>query len=292
MDRTEIVRQFFAHLITSYVGIKNPDHALRAALQSVRREDFLGPGPWKISTPAGYVPTPSDDPTFLYQDVAVALDAERHINNGQPTVHALCLMAVNAAAGESVIHIGAGTGYYTAVLASIVGPGGKVAGYEIDPDFARQAACNLRSMSNVIIHAESGADGSSLPQCDIIYVNAAATGPIEAWLDALNPGGRLLFPLTPADVNGKPGLGAMLLLTQVSPDLFQARFICSASFVPCIGARDQETAAKLTAAFKRGDHKQVRSLRRNSPINETCWVAGNGWWLSTDAPATPEQSSL
>lgn len=288
MDRAEIFRYFFAHLITSYVGIKNPDHALRAALQSIRREDFLGPGPWKISTPAGYVPTPSDDPAFLYQDVAIALDAERHVNNGQPTVQALCLGAVNPAEGESVVHIGAGTGYYTAVLASMVGPRGKVSGYEIDPDFARQAARNLRSMSNVTIHAESGADGSNFPQCEIIYVNAAATGPLDAWLDALNPGGRLLFPLTPADVDGKPGVGAMLLLTRVSPDQFKARFICPAAFIPCIGARDQETAARLTAAFKRGDHKHVRSLRRKSPADNTCWFAGDGWWLSTDAPATPE----
>jgi protein-L-isoaspartate(D-aspartate) O-methyltransferase len=288
LDRAETFRQFFAHLITSYVGIKDPDHALRAALQSIRREDFLGPGPWKISTPAGYILTPSDDPAFIYQDVAVALDAERHVNNGQPTVQALCLVAVNPAQGESVVHIGAGTGYYTAVLARLVGPRGKVAGYEIDQNFARLAASNLRSMSNVIVHAESGAAGSSLPPCDIIYVNAAATGPLDAWMDALKPGGRILFPLTPADVDGKPGLGAMLLLTRVSPDQFKARFICPASFVPCLGARDQETAARLTAAFKRGNHKQVRSLRRKAPADDTCWFAGNGWWLSTDAPATPE----
>jgi protein-L-isoaspartate(D-aspartate) O-methyltransferase len=27
--------------------------------------------------------------------------------------------------------------------------------------------------------------------------------------------------------------------------------------------------------------KNVRSLRRDSSPDETCWCAGGGWWLST-----------
>ena len=52
-------------------------------------------------------------------------------------------------------------------------------------------------------------------------------------------------------------------------------------FVPCFGARDEETAQKLSAAFKRGDSNNVRTLRRNSKPDDSCWCAGNGWWLST-----------
>jgi protein-L-isoaspartate(D-aspartate) O-methyltransferase len=77
------------------------------------------------------------------------------------------------------------------------------------------------------------------------------------------------------------GAGAMLLVTRASRDDFHARFVCPAMFIPCVAARDEVSAAKLSAAFKHGDYRKVRSLRRNSPPNETSWCAGNGWWLST-----------
>ena len=63
--------------------------------------------------------TPSNDPAFLYQDILIAIAPERHINNGEPSLHALCLTALNITEGETIIHIGAGTGYYTAILAEL-----------------------------------------------------------------------------------------------------------------------------------------------------------------------------
>jgi protein-L-isoaspartate(D-aspartate) O-methyltransferase len=105
---------------------------------------------------------------------------------------------------------------------------------------------------------------------------------LDIWLDALRVGGRLLFPLTSADGSGEmPSVGAMLLIKRAAVDRYEARFICGAAFIPCVGTHDDQTAAKLSAAFKRGDSRNVKSLRRNSPPDETCWCAGNGWWLST-----------
>ncbi len=111
--------------------------------------------------------------------------------------------------------------------------------------------------------------------------------PLGVWLDALRPKGKLLFPLTPDGPGGSPGLGAMLLITRIAPDRFDARFIMPVIFIPCLGARDEETAKKLALAFKRGDMGKVLSLRRNEPVDSTCWVAGEGWWLST-APSSSE----
>ena len=54
-------------------------------------------------------------------------------------------------------------------------------------------------------------------------------------------------------------------------------------FIPCVGARDDETAQKLTEAFKRDDFQKVQSLHRGTPPDETCWCAGNGWWLAKAA---------
>ena len=281
LDRLQAHRQFFADVITSSAGISRADRRLASAFASVPRENFLGPGPWKIFTASGPVETPSDDPAFLYQDVVVSIAPDRGINNGQPLLHAISIAALNPVHGETVLHIGAGTGYYTAILSTLVGPNGSVIAYEIEEDLAARAARNLAHYINTTVHHRSATQGS-LPDCDAIYVSAGATAPLDIWLDALHPNGRLLFPLTPGDSpGGMPGAGAMLLLTRNSPDDFHARFISPAMFIPCVGARDEATSADLAAAFKHGDYRNVRSLHRNSTPDETSWLAGNGWWLST-----------
>ena len=275
MERLEAHRSFFARLITASVGVPAGGGRLAEAFAATPRERFVGPGPWRVLTAAGYIETPSDDPAFLYQDVTVAVEAEGQINNGQPTLHALCLMALNVKEGETAVHVGAGTGYYTAVLARLTGPAGAVFGYEIEERLAGRAASNLADLPNVTVHRRSGSEGP-LPECDVLYVSAGATAPLDVWLDALRPGGRLLFPLTPAQ-----GAGSLLLVTQTAEGRFSARFLGRVMFIPCVGARDEETARKLTQAFQRDDLKNVQSLHRGTPPDETSWCVGNGWWLST-----------
>ncbi|HXB20225.1 MAG TPA: hypothetical protein VNV88_02530 [Candidatus Solibacter sp.] len=278
-DRLQAHRTFFANLLTASIG--QPKGRLTEAFASTPREHFVGPGPWSIFTASGYIETPSDDPAFLYQNVTVALIKEKRINNGEPILHAASLAALNVKEGETIVHIGAGAGYYTALLARLTGPTGTVVAYEIEPELARRATTNLADLPNATVHDQSGAE-RPLPGCDVIYVNAGATAPLDTWLDALRPGGRLLFPLTPAEgPGGIPGAGAMLLVTHVSPSHFDARFLYPVMFISCVGARDDETAKKLSEAFKRGDMKNVQSLRRNTPPDESCWCSGNGWWLST-----------
>lgn len=184
-----------------------------------------------------------------------------------------------------MVHVGAGTGYYTALLARLTGPTGSVFAYEIEQDLAESAARNLRHLPHVAVQQRSGSEGI-LPECDAIYVNAGATDPLDNWLDALRTNGRLLFPLTPSDgPGGMPGAGGMLLITRATADSFRARFVCAAMFIPCFGARDNDTASKLSDAFRRGDLSKVRSLRRNVPTDETLWCSGKHWWLSTAAIA-------
>ena len=277
MERLEAHRSFFARLITASVGIPGGNGRLAEAFAATPRERFVGPGSWRVFTAGGYIETPSDDPAFLYQDVTVAVEAEGQINNGQPTLHALCLMALNVKEGETAVHVGAGTGYYTAVLARLVGSSGTVFGYEIEERLAERATVNLADLSNTTIHHRSGSEGA-LPECDVLYVSAGATAPMDVWLDALRSGGRLLFPLTPAQ-----GAGGLLLVTRTAEGRFPARFVGRALFIPCSGARDDETARKLTEAFKRDDLRNVQSLQRGTPPDETSWCAGSGWWLSTAA---------
>ena len=280
MNRLEAHRHFYAELVTTSAGAAKNER-LKDAFASTPRERFVGAGPWKVFAGGNYVETPTDDPAFVYQDVVVALAPERRINNGQPILHAISLAALSVKHGEKVLHVGAGTGYYTALLARLTGETGTVVAYEVEHDLAQSAIRNLSDISNVTVQGRSGSE-APLPACDAIYVNAGATAPLDVWLDALQLNGRLLFPLTPADgPGGMPGLGGMILVTRTGTDHFDARFVCAAMFVPCFGARDEETAQKLSAAFKRGDSNNVRTLRRNSKPDDTCWCAGNGWWLST-----------
>jgi protein-L-isoaspartate(D-aspartate) O-methyltransferase len=284
MTSLETFRQFYARYIVANCGVPDVQDRLTAAFAAVAREDFVGTGPWSVPTASGYIKTPSADPAFLYQDILVALCGEGTINpktgegpvhNGQPTLHALCLAHANPHDGESVVHIGAGTGYYTAILAALVGSSGRVVAYEIDGTLAARATSNLSHLSNVTVLAASGTEGS-LPDTNVIYVSAGATAPLDVWLNALKPGGRLVFPLTPAE-----GLGGMLLVTRhESSDRFSAKFISPAVFIPCRGGRDQKTAEKLTKAFQGGGTERVTSLCRNTPADETCWFEGDRWWLS------------
>src|SRR5204862_5547149 len=85
---------------------------------------------------------------------------------------------------------------------------GRVHAYEIDTGLAAQASKNLKDVAQVDVRPRSGA-ADDLPRADAIYVCAAVTQLCKAWLDALRPGGRVLFPLAPDGT-----LGGMLLLTR------------------------------------------------------------------------------
>lgn len=275
-SRIDAFRDFYSRLIVATAGVKTDAERLTSAFRAVAREQFLPPGPWSVFTPNGYIQAPSNDPAILYQDVVVSLGASSgQINNGQPSLHAACLAALGPIAGETGLHVGAGSGYYTAILAHLVGAEGKIEAYEIDPDLAGRAAHNLAGYSQVNVHCRSGAI-EPLPNCNFIYVNAGATHPADPWLDAMAPGGRLIFPLTPGE-----GLGGMLLLTRGENDRFAARFLSSVMFIPCTGLRDDSLAAALSVAFRTHAIWTARSFRRNEKPDETCCFAAKTWWLST-----------
>src|SRR4051812_43343672 len=99
--------------------------AVGEAFAAVPRGCFFGPGPWSIvpfNRPDQPFTTPDDAPHWLYHDVIVAIDPARSLNNGQPSFWAHNLEHLHLGRGERVLQVGAGTGYYSAVLAEIVGP--------------------------------------------------------------------------------------------------------------------------------------------------------------------------
>ena len=273
-DRAQKLRRFFASLVA---GDRSP--SIERAFANVRRETFAGPGPWSILTFSGtdYVQTPDDDPAFLYQDVLIALDPARHLNIGLPSGHAIWLNAIDVRPGERVIQIGAGTGYYTAILAHLVGAEGCVDAYEIDEALAARASENLKDLPQVKVHARTGLAGE-LPKADVIYVCAGTAQPYQAWLDAMDAGARLLFPMQPDS-----GAGGMLLIRRPEGGTnWPAQFISRARFICCDGPQDALASRRLAEAFA-ANWSDVRSFRSGEASDDSCWFAGKGWWLSTEA---------
>lgn len=266
-------RVFYANFVVKSAG--SSDERLIAAFSATERERFVGPGPWPIFVNPGYISTPSNDPVFLYQDVLVGLAPERGINNGQPSLHARCLAACSIGVGETAVHIGAGTGYYAAILAAMVGSSGRVTAYEIEHDLAERARTNLQHLENVVVVGTSASEGA-LPNTDLIYVSAGATHPLPAWLDALNIGGRLIFPLTPNE-----GFGVMLLVTREGSRAYAASVVMPVAFIPCIGARDDAASKAISASLRTRSMMTTKSLRRDTSPDDTACCVGDGWWLSS-----------
>ena len=99
--------------------------------------------------PGGYQITPNDDAIYLYQDVPVAIMSEKGLNNGQPSFLTSLMSLGELQDGVSAVHIGTGTGYYTAVMSNLAGQNGRVVGIEFEPELASRARANLAQFSNI-----------------------------------------------------------------------------------------------------------------------------------------------
>jgi protein-L-isoaspartate(D-aspartate) O-methyltransferase len=288
MDRQRelgIIRAAYAKQILAAACIVD-NARLEAAFGATRREDFLGAGPWFVLRAfRDYVTTPEPDPVYLYTNDIVGIVPERRLNNGQPSLHAHLINQASPALGEHVVHIGTGTGYYTAILAHLVGPSGRVTGIEYDSELAARARANLAPHPNVEILA---GDGALIPfdEADVIYVNAGCTRPPEAWLDRLADGGRLILPMTSDQGFGAKtpermaSAGAIFRIQRRGPD-YLAYWISPVAIFPCAGNRDAASERALSEAFAKGGLNRITRLYRHQEIpEERCWLRGPEWCLA------------
>ncbi len=279
----QIIRRAYAKQIVHAAGASDP--RLEEALATLRREDFLSPGPWQIGRPlAGHQIMPVDDPLYLYQDVPVPIIPERRLNNGQPSFLTFLISSGELQAGEHAVHIGIGTGYYTAVIGHLVGPTGHVTGVEIEPGLATIARSNLADFSHIEVIE---GDGSLVPfkPADAIYVNAGVSRPADTWLDALKPNGRLILPLAAhfTTDDGHPMTRGALFIIKRQGETYEARALSSTLIYPCMGLRAEtsEEALAVALAKPKGDMAKVRRLYRTDDFPEKdCWLRASGWSLA------------
>lgn len=289
-DELRVVRRAYAiQVMAADRPVDDPE--VEAAFAAVPREDFLGPGPWQVFRiwRNAYVTTPSADPVHLYTNDVVAISPSRRLNNGQPSWHARLLAEARPREGDHVVHVGAGTGYYSALMARLAGAhlpgGGRVTAIEIEPDLAPRARAGLAAYGRVDVVEGDGTTVDFGP-ADVVYVNAGVTRPADLWLDRLREGGRLILPLA-ADAGTRAGAltdparhGAVFLVTRQGSD-FRARWISPVAVYPCAGLRDAASEAALAEALARPGRERVARLVRSEAVAaERCWLRAPGWCLA------------
>jgi protein-L-isoaspartate(D-aspartate) O-methyltransferase len=304
------VRRRFAEHVCAVAQTEWPE--LVRAFATVPRERFVGPGPWTmLAGPLQREVTPDADPRRLCRNVLVALDEAKGLNNGQPSFWAALIDRLRPQPGERVIHVGAGGGYYTAILAELVGWSGWVTAIEYEPDLAAAAARALADRPNVEVLA-GDAHGLVEGPADVIVASCGFDAVPVRWVRALADGGRLMLPLTAASSLPGIGAGAVLLATcrdaptdpmatmrraaqpPGSPDrsILDAEFVSGTMIYHDKGRRSAGAGQRLAQAFAASPGgawslPTVATMRLGSPPDETCWLAGDGWWLSTSAEAAP-----
>jgi protein-L-isoaspartate(D-aspartate) O-methyltransferase len=247
--RIEELRKAYAARVCDAAAVTLP--GLVDAFAAVPRERFLGPGPWLVvDRPAerdgdgGYRRTPDASPEHVYQDALVAIDPKRQLNNGHPSSHAMWIDAAAPTPGDSVLHVGCGTGYYSAIFAELVGGVGQVLAVEVDAALAERARACLAPWPQVCVEAGDGSkpDGPH----DVIYVNAGATHARPEWLASLADDGRLVLPLTvhPSKKSAAHGLGVTILAVRKGTR-WPTRVVSSVAIFDCEGARAQRAEVQL-----------------------------------------------
>ena len=100
----------------------------------------------------------------------------------------------------SVLHIGAGLGYYSALIGHVVGEKGKVVGIEVDESLAAEARTNLKSMPWVDLQHGDGTAALD-DTFDAILVNAVLPSIIDTPANrAAMPGADVAGWVQPADL--------------------------------------------------------------------------------------------
>jgi len=212
-DEFDVARQKMVRKQLAGRGLSSP--AVLAALGRVPRERFVPPG----------------ESAEAYADRALPIDCGQTIS--QPYIVALMTGALELTGGESVLEIGTGSGYQTALLAELC-PAGRVVSVERHAELSAQAAPVLQELGYANVRLVVGDGTLGWPEdglYDRIIVTAAAASIPTALFEQLREGGILVIPLGNAEqqslyavrkVQGRP----------------RATELTSCRFVPLVGENE------------------------------------------------------
>jgi protein-L-isoaspartate(D-aspartate) O-methyltransferase len=185
------------------------DSRVLAAMGEVPREAFV----------------PEANKRAAYADGALPLSHGQTIS--QPLMVAMSVEALRLKGDETVLEVGAGSGYQAAILSKLAK---KVYGIEIIPELVANARRVLDSLGidNVEVICADGRKGwpEGAPY-DGIVVAAAAEEVPQALIEQLKEGGRLVIP-----VGGRWGQSLQTLRKR--GDELETEELCRCVFVPLV----------------------------------------------------------
>jgi protein-L-isoaspartate(D-aspartate) O-methyltransferase len=130
------------------------------------------------------------------------IDTPLEIGLGQtisaPHMVAIMCEALDIHPGQTILEIGAGSGYHAAVAAHIIEPQGHLHTIERFEQLAHQAIKNLKTakISNVTVHIGDGSLGlEQYAPYDRIYITCASPKIPPPLLNQLDDPGKLLIPV-------------------------------------------------------------------------------------------------
>jgi len=192
-------------------GVRDP--RVLSAMRVVPREAFVDPGLAE----------------FAYTDGPLPIGEGQTIS--QPYIVALMIEAAEVGPGDTVLEVGAGSGYAAAVLSRIAGHVYAVERHAALGQAARQRLARL-GCDNVELVVGDGSRG--LPEAgpfDAIIVSAGGPEVPSALKQQLAIGGRLVIP-----VGAEQRQQTLLKVTRRAPDSFEEEDLGAVSFVPLVGA--------------------------------------------------------
>lgn len=155
--------------------------AICRALEEIDRADFL----------------PEDLRPLAYEDTALPIHGGQTIS--QPYTVVFMLEQLQVHPGDTVLEIGYGSGWQTALLAHLVGPSGRVYAFELLPLLCELGKHNLWKYHNLMrrvqFFCQSGEEGcSDEAPFDRIIAAAEVKEVPRAWREQLKPAGRMVYP--------------------------------------------------------------------------------------------------
>jgi protein-L-isoaspartate(D-aspartate) O-methyltransferase len=188
------------------------EQAIIDAFRAVPREAFVS---------GGYV-------HLAYGDHPLPIEAGQTIS--QPYIVALMIQAAEIKRGDTVLEVGAGSGYAAAVISRLAE---RVIGVERQPKLVEVSAERLKRLAydNVTVVEGDGTRGwPAAAPYDAILAAASGSHVPQPLVDQLGAGGRLVMPL------GEPGSVQKLVKVRKNADGSIDQFdLCAVRFVPLIG---------------------------------------------------------
>ncbi|MGR9243090.1 protein-L-isoaspartate(D-aspartate) O-methyltransferase (plasmid) [Rhizobium leguminosarum] len=208
MDMTRIRDRMVEHHVTRR-GIRDP--SVTEAMRTVPREKFVPPG--------------SEE--FAYEDAPLSIGEGQTIS--QPFIVALMLEKAKLDAGDTVLEVGTGSGYASALLSRIARHVYSIERHEILALEAKERFEKL-GYRNIDVRVGDGSRGwAEAAPFDAIIVSASAPEVPSALREQLGLGGRLIIPV------GRGDGQRLKRLTRTGATAFEEEDLGGVLFVPLIG---------------------------------------------------------